>query len=817
MSSTSSYEPRFAVIFLRSMYLVTYSKTLLCVSVLLSLSLELHSQQTELRGLVLDDSTLRPIRGVTVLLRRMSDSSLIQGVRSAANGSFAFRHNAEKNVFLSTQRLGYAAKHYRPTAASFRSQGDTLLLHAVDIRTADVEVSAWRDFQEISADKKSYLLSDNPTVTGTNVSEVLDQIPSVQVDENGAVYLRGDANVQIMIDDRPLKMDTEQRNRFLQQLSASDVEKIEVRSTPGARFDARSTAGIINIVSKRSVRDFLGANVSANASTNGQGGASLTLLYSDSLFNGSMMIGMNRWEENNHSEHERATPQDPLIARMHKSVDYQNVDDTYYVRPQVDVKISPKDILSFSSTMNYSPSDYSALGYGHRFGLKGDTLNVIRDTADGSQRSAWLDYSLIYRRSIDSSSSLRLGLSYTRFAPLHDDYNVSTMFARDSVLPELSFRQRIHQHNSAPTAEATLDYTGRPLDYCNLEAGLKYSSELRNNFYDTKSWDFGRSEFDVDSNATTDTHTFVKVAAAYCTAAWNLGSEWMLSTGLRLESASIGNADVLQPIEHRYTSLFPDLSLAYIVSDNLQLTIAMNRRVQLPEVEDLNPRLLRYSSTYTLVGNPDLKPQFTNAYEIQCSAQLGSIALVLNPFMRRTVDVIRSSGYLDGAVIVNTTKNFGPEQTLGSDFTISFRDKNGLNVRYGMTVSRYWNDGSEVSGDVPIQSNFFSGNLTLSYQFSTAYSLTANARYTAEYKTSSELVGDFLGSSLKFTAKPWSKDFSLSLNLNDPFDQQRRLRTKMGEGYILSSESKNHTRYVQLSLSYSFGHHDVRLEQHQLH
>ncbi len=788
-----------------------------CILILISLYYPCRAQQREVHGFIIDDSTRKPIAGVMVLMRKGSDTSapVLKGRRTDRHGAFTLTVSALDTLLLQTQRIGYSSYEKTIDPSTRPEIIDTIALHAVDVITSDVQVTAWRYYEEIKADKKSYQVKNNPNINGNSVSEVLDQIPAVQVDENGLVLLRGDANVQIMIDDRPVNMDADQLGKFLQQLPANSIEKVEVRTTPGARYDAGSTAGIINIVTRHTLSDVLGLNGTLYASTNGRRGTSLNGLYSDSVLSISLNVGWRRWYDSTHAVYERLTPEDPTVGSLHKTVEYSNLNSSYFLKPQIDVRLGSDDYLSLNATINSSHSDNSGLGIGDRLGVQSELLQTIHDTSTAFEQATWLDVSLVQKHSFNDVSKLRTELSFSQFSPQHQDANFSIMSdTLAAVSPELSLRQKIQSTETHPEVRAKVDFNTKILREVELESGLQYNSEKHHNSYTAQNYNFENEQFEDDSASILTTNTYVKVSAAYLSLGYEFSPRWSAKSGLRFEYASIGSEDVISPIQRNYANFFPDFSLEWQCSEDVHLTAAMNRRVELPDVDDLNPLLYHNSSTYVIVGNPALRPSFTNSFELGVDANTGPFEFNVSPFLRRSTDVMRNSGYLDGPLIVNSTKNFNAETSTGVDAQVAYRIPKSLSARLNLSAFHYHNDGSDIPGDALTNSTNTNANLSVSYRWSDALSFSSTLRYSPAFKKANESVGSYFSSSFNAVASFWNKALTLNLLIADPFNLQRRVRVTYGEGYSLSSDSKSLSQYALLTLSYSLGRKGDNFEEH---
>ncbi len=773
--------------------------------------------QSSLRGVVLDVQTRKVLRGVTVMLRNLKDSSIVQGARTSASGEYRLllpKNGPDKEFVLQAQRIGYAKLSRRIHLDSMIHQVDTMALHESASVTDDIEVSAWRNYEQIAVDKRSYTVVDNPNITAVNVSDILDQIPSVQVDESGKVLLRGDSKVQIMVDGRPLTMDAEQTGKFLQQLSANSVEKIEVITNPGARYDTRFQGGIINLVSRKSLGDNLGALLDASASTIERRSLSAQLMYSDSTFTSSLGLGWNRWYEASQSNHYRSTPTDSASRSMSKQAGNTYTSNSFYLRPQLSVRLSASDQLVLNSTINGSKAEGPLSGSGQRMGSQNELLQRTGDTLRSDKASMWLDLAAVYTHQFTEKANLATTLGYTEYAP--SQYDTSTVLLRElsgEIATDLSLIQRLGIREKHPQANLQIAYTTELSSRFEIEGGVRGSMTKNQNTYDVQTFDFSSKNFFSDSLASRNSNTFMDMATAYASSKVKIDSQWSTQLGLSCLYGLVGSTDITNRVERSYTYLFPNVSISYDLSADFHINAAYNNQVEFPDVDDLNPRVYRVSSTYTIAGNPNLKPQVTHFYQLDLNTNGGPWTLFCSPFYRRSTQMMRTSGRLEGAVVTNVIENFAAESTTGMDVQVAFRQRKGLSSRLNLSMFSYHNEGSSLAGDVATQATSATANCNVSYQFASPFLVATTFRYSAPTKTANGDVQAFYTSSLSLTAKFLAEALTVRFLVADIFNTERRGRTVLGEGYSLTSVSKPQSRYLMLTLSYTLGREGVSRQE----
>ncbi|HEX8432177.1 MAG TPA: TonB-dependent receptor, partial [Longimicrobium sp.] len=234
----------------------------------------------EIRGTVLDATTGRPLPSASVAVWSRADSTLAGGAVTRADGSFRVQGLRPGRYFLRTTHLGHsAAVSADITVADRPASVAPIRLAASAIQLEGVTATAERSEVRMSADRNTYAVRDMPTATGGNATDVLRNVPAVEVDQDGRVSLRGNQNVAVQINGRVAPMRGDQLGQFLQQLPAGMVDRVEVVPNPSAKYDPEGMAGIVNIVMKQNVDLGLSGGATLAAGTNNRYNGSGNLGY----------------------------------------------------------------------------------------------------------------------------------------------------------------------------------------------------------------------------------------------------------------------------------------------------------------------------------------------------------------------------------------------------------------------------------------------------------------------------------------------------------------------------------------------------------
>lgn len=786
----------------------------IAVLTLFSALTSLTAQTIRISGAIVDDSTQKPIKSVRVMLRSLPDSVLIKGVMSNSQGGFSF-DAASKTYLLSLQRIGYAVKNITLQPSRENIDLKTIPLKEAAIQTDGVDIFGWREFTDIRPEKSIYTVQDNPNIIANTVSEVLDQIPAVQVDENGAIKLRGDDNVVIMINDRPLKMDAEQRNKFLQQLPSMNIKSIEVRTAPGAKFDAKFNGGIINIVMDKGLADFIGGNVYASGSTIRQRGGGGTFYYQDSIIASSLNIGAYKYYNENSSVYQRINALNPAEKFLNKTLINYTDWMSYYINPQIDFTLSPQDVLSLSCGFNAGAGQYNTTGYGDRRNDNNLILQQLKDSMYNDITNSWINVSLLYKHQFSDNQSISLDLNHSNWRNNSDEFKESDLFSPSAELdPVNSLRQTVVKTEKNPAYNLRIDYSYAPTKEWTIELGHKIEAENHPNDATVMRYNFLTDDYAIDTMQTLAITSQNALYALYANLGYQISESMSAQFGARYEHATIGADFSGIEIKRSYPNLFPSASFSWVISPEYRMTASYNRSISLPWVGLLNPRVNRETATSQFVGNPDIRPEFTHSVEINMSAFLGSHTVSIAPFFKRTTDEVQYNTQLVGDIMTSSFTNFSGSRSIGLSSSYSYRSRSGFSARMNMDIQHLSNLGGVSSSDFTTESTYGSGNAAISYELIKDLTFSASGRYTSPFTSGGSRSLSFISTNFSAIYKMLDNALTVTFTAADPFDLQRRERVNSGTGFMLTSDSKPLSRAFSLNLSYAFGKSNVNLEQH---
>ena len=541
-----------------------------------------------------------------------------------------------------------------------------------------------------SIDRKSYGIAGDLAATTGSISDALKNVPSVEVDVQGNVSLRGDPNVTIMIDG---KLSTLFKGpgaaQALQSLPADQFERVEVITNPSAQFSPEGSAGIINLITKQTRRAGRSGSVRANVGTAGRRNVGASAAYNS---NKLTLSGDAAW---------RHDPQHALDDDLRLNVDPATGQRTTFTNTASNR--GPLEIWNLRLGADYDVDKASRLSGEVRynnFTFHPDELQHIRVTDPSGALLQEIDHvgflrrdradtdaSLGYRRKFDGDDHVLTSNFRFEHTDERNDFH-ATDFHLTPVSPD-RFRST-RGRNSLDLTELKADYS-RPMPrQGRLKAG--YSYRVDDNDYDNLGLIGGSAAAALNDPTQTDHfHYRLQLNAAYFTYEQPFG-DWTVLGGLRLEDARLELTQVLAGRTDRqaYTRPYPSLHLADRLTDSQQLTFSYSERVQRPGPQDLNGfRFVGLSSASQ--GNPDLKPQITHSFEAGWEYKDSGTIYVATLYYRRNergvTNVITDLG--DG-VLLNSKANLSQSRNAGLELVAN--GKLTKTLSYNASTNIYWNE-----------------------------------------------------------------------------------------------------------------------------
>jgi outer membrane cobalamin receptor len=761
----------------------------------------------EIRGTVLDAASGAPLAGASVAVRRAADSTLVAGAVSRADGAFRVRGLAPGRYYLRVSRLGYATATVpvaEVTASARVADTGRVRLRAGAVALEGVSVTAERPMVTGTPDRTVVSTANMPTATGGTATDVLRNVPGVDVDADGNVSLRGNSSVVIQINGRPSPLTGDALAAFIRQLPAALIDRVEVVPNPSAKYDPDGMGGILNLVLKRTTDLGTSGGATLSAATGERYGASGNLGRQQGPLSLFGSYGFNHDERDGlalvrREEDGGGTP----LLRQQRS-DGLNRATAHTVSGSGDLKLGTADVLSGTVLLSHRGGANEAATAFSTLATGGQALERFTQRTAARQASLNTEYTLALAHAPQPhGNELSAEVRFNRGREDRD-----TRFLNLAGVPapaELQGDTRTRLGTLRRELDAQADWTRALGGATRLETGYKGTLRRLGSGYLLDSLAAGGSG---GAGTAYDFTYEERVHAAYALLTRTLGPRLTLQGGVRAERASTSFrlSGAAAATRNGYNTLFPSAALTWAVNEHDELHASYSKRIERPEAERLNPFPFVQDPFHVTVGNPLLKPEYEHAYEVsyQHSAAFGTVSVT--PFFRHTVDEVKRFHVVDAqGVDTLTFRNLTSSDDYGSEFAARFRGSGPVSGMLSLSGYRNVSNGGNVQQGLGARGLTWSARANLNLRLSPSTDVQWFQYYRAARNTEQGRNG---ASSMANVAVRQKLGANLSLNVrvSDPFNTMRNTSLLEGEGFTESQVRRFDSRTVYLSFSSTFGH-----------
>ena len=670
-------------------------------------------------------------------------------------------------------------------------------------------------------DKKIYTVDQNIAAAGGSASDVLKNIPSVKVDNEGNVSLRKDANVEVWVNGKPSGLTADNRAQVLEQMPAESIESIEIMTNPSAKFNPEGTAGIINLVMKKNRKAGYYGSLSAGLMypTGGKMGSSMgaNINYSKGKIDTYLNVGYRAMAFKGGGYNDRYNYYPVDTIQLYQTSDTRVQYSGLFMRAGIDYRIDAKNTIGLSGFgMDGKSNSSNNINY-----LKTDVYpittlaNYNRNNIGLGTRPS-LNVNLDYKHDFNKKgSNLMTSLAYST----HSRGNDYTYIQTDNLS---NYASTILQSSNGVSKDITfkVDYTNKFTESSRLEAGMQ--SNVSNRLSVASAINPITQSPILSYNNNFDYNE--QIHAAYLTYGdrfdklsiqGGLRAEYMIKeTSNTFASNKTGN-DTTQTINTPGSiQFFPSMYLSYTLPNNNELQLNYTRRVNRPRGRQINPFRDFSDSTNISYGNPDLAPEYSASLEFNYLKTWDNHSISTSAYYRFTDNVIEDVHFLNNGMMESTYMNIAKKENTGVEivaknrlFTI-LNLTSSVNLYYNkMDASIYENPfNKSITTTIPAQSNFtWSANILANLMFSKTFSGQITGDYSAPTIIAQGIEAPEYAINLGLRKTFFDKKLSLNFMANDIFDMNRERTTTSGTGFYQKSESYFHGRMIGLSVSYNFG------------
>lgn len=754
--------------------------------------------QVELSGKVIDMGSGQPMEFVSVVLRGISDEQPFKGTMTEPDGTFfvttdstlfnvEVRYTGYKSLFLDSVNV----------TASNHDLG-VLKIELIDQSLEEVTVTAEKSTTQFRLDKRVFNVGKDISSSGASALEVLNHVPSVTVNMEGLVSLRGSQGVQILINGKPSVM-SDDPSKALGTITADMIDRIEVITNPSAKYESEGTSGIINVILKKDEKEGLNGSISLNTGIPDNHSVGISLNRRTEKFNLFTQMGAGY---RSLPRYLSAINRDKLTGEEISSegVNYRN-EQFYNITLGTDYHLNDFNVFTLSGNVAYEVEQQPSETEFEQSLNGAEPHTVWTRTEVTSAKNPKYQYDFQYKREFKDTAEHTLSFSAQgRFFGKAQ----SSDFDNRSSIGLVDF-QKQRTRTTFKQADYTfkLDYNKPFGKYYNLEAGSQYTMNDVGNNYAVE--DSMGGVWETDSSLTNDFRWKQNVLGVYSTGSFEK-NKWGVKLGLRVENTELNTELVTTGQKDRqvYTNLFPTAHTAYKISKKVSVQLGYSRRIRRPRLWDLNP-FFNISNNYNIRrGNPELLPEFTDSYELTSIYIFSKISMNFGVYYRYTTQTIERVSIFENNVNTVMPLNIGTNAMTGIEFNSKYSPTKWLSMNGDFNFNYFNRKGEFENQNFDFTGNKYLAKLMLKFKVSKAIDVELTGNHESGYVTIQGRQDPISFMDAGVRVKLFGGKGIVNIGIRDAFASRIEINRIDQESYYLYSRSTR-GRFLTLGFSYGFG------------
>lgn len=766
-----------------------------------------NGPKLKITGNIADVQNNKPLSYASIRLFKTVDSVFVTGAITDETGSFVI-DVAAGSYYALTEYIGY--KSQKTSGIQLTSANSPLNFGVIKLgasaRTLDeVTIQAEKSTMELALDKKIFNVGKDLANAGGTAADILTNIPSVAVDVEGNVSLRGSGNVRILIDGKPSGLVSIKGGSGLQQLQGNIIERVEIITNPSARYEAEGMGGIINIVLKKERKEgFNGSfDLIAGNPTNFGVAANVNYRKKNLNFFVNYTVSFRNTPGRNTLYQELYRNDSTFISE--KSMTSKLRGQNNSARGGIDYYFNSKNVLTGAYTYRISKGKrFSNIDYKDYLTNLNNLTGSTNRTQDEKETEPNSEYALTYKKTFD-----RKGREFTADVRYLNNWEDSDQFyGQQSYNPDGSktsvpfLLQRAVNYETEKQLLFQADYVHPFAKDGKFEAGARISSrDMTNDYAVTEETDAGWIPV---PGLTNDFLYNERINAAYGMVG-NKTGKLSYQAGLRAEWTGVTTTlkQTNEINDRKYANLFPSVHVTYDLAKQNALQLSFSRRVRRPQYNDLTPFATFSDNRNYWSGNPDLNPEFTNAFELGHIKYMDKGSLSSSLYYRHTNGKIITIRTVEAnGNSFTRPENLGTEDAYGAEFTSSHNLYQWWKLDGSFNFFRSIIDGTQV--DQSYKSDTYSWFVRATSRFTLWKStdLQLRGNYEAPQKTPQGRRKALATLDLAASRDILKGNGTLTLSVLDVFNSRRFRSVTEGPNFYSVSNSQGRQRQINLTLNY---------------
>ncbi|MGB7786521.1 MAG: TonB-dependent receptor [Salinimicrobium sp.] len=781
------------------------------------------------------DEAGTPLEYATISFQSTRNPDKITGGITSAQGTFEIEvPRGEYNI--NVEFISFEPKTFPNRQINSDLDMGTIVLGMAAGELNEVVVTAETTQVEVRLDKKIYNIGKDLTTAGGTVADALNNVPSVAVDIEGGISLRGNENVRILINGKPSAMAGFGNTDVLSQLPAEAIERVEVITSPSARYDAEGTAGILNIILKKEKTLGFNGSVSARLGHPDQVGLSANVNLRTDKFNIFNTTGFRYFDAPGNSfsdtryfqyiDDETGELVDPRIKRSIEDRTYNRLNRNFYTSLGAEYYITDMSSLTASIFYRYGEDEDVTTNNSTEITDEGilKTLRKENQFEDDNSYQFALNY---INKFNDSGHQLTADFQYerdeeTQNADINEVINSNTTKIDPFFPLEKTFTTETQNEYLIQA-----DYVKPIGEDAQFEAGYRGNFEEEVTDYELRLEDETTGNLEIDP--LTNVFTYTENVNSFYSQYGNKFGEFSFLLGLRLENTQLkGKIDsglteeqlqeefkipIDTDFDNNYLGLFPTVNLIYELGEQENITLGYNRRINRPRGWFINPFPSRASRTNIFQGNPNLQPAFSNAFDLGYLKRWKKLTLTSSVYYQHETDsferVEQSSTVLedDGTTtqIIRTIPiNLSTNSRLGAEAGLLYNPTKWLRLNGSFNFFQFDTDGEYNGVDYSAKNTSYYGRFSSKVSLPWKIDWQTNAFYRGASEDAQRKTEGLLSIDMAMSKELFNDNASLTLNIRDLLNARKRESFTTTEFFERDSRFQWRQRSITLSFTYRF-------------
>ena len=783
----------------------------------LLLAVMVSAQSITVKGNIFEQGTNVPLEYATIAFTNTSDTSKINGGITNEKGEYSI--DIEKGTYnITFEYIGFKTV----TLKNVNLQNSKTLANqflSEDVESLEeISIIVEKTTVEIKLDKKIYNVGKDLAVKGGTVSDVLDNVPSVSVDVDGSVELRGNANVRILINGKPSGLVGLSSTDALRQLPAESIERVEVITSPSARYDSEGSGGILNIILRRSKLQGLNGAINTNLGYNPSAGISGNLNYRTgnvNIFNNSgysYRESPGSWNTNTQYFNRTLNSNGSILS---------DNPDTFLKEQKRFDRLRKGFNTNFG--IEWYINDTASLTSSFLYRNSTNRDNTSNTLSQLDENGALINSSTRFDPEIEDDKVIQYSTNYTKdfntsghklsFDFQYEDNNEN----EDSpVLVNNKLTEQVNTFSDATRILLQGDYVLPIGEKHQFEAGFRTNFNETETDYQVRFLNALGTNFDLDNNLSNVLNFREYLYAAYTQFGSKYG-KFSYLLGLRVENTQITiNQKTSGDFKKKnYTGLFPTANFSYEFNEDANITLGYARRLRRPRSFFINPFPSRSSVTSVFQGNPDLNPSYSGQFDIGYLQKLGKFTLNGSTYYSHATDVFNFVSFDNGnkalvngvelPVIQRTPINLAKEDRIGAEFTLTYSPSRKWRVNGNFNYFQATTKGTTPNGLVlDNTNNSWFARINNKYRLPYGIDWQTSLFYRGPRENAQTKTDGIFSSSLAFSKDLFKEKASITFNVRDVFNSRKRQQTTTTPTFVGTSEFQWRERSFNLAFTYRF-------------